>query len=476
MSLDDGPSAFEPILRLQSSPELFEKYGELILNNECYLQTELGHGTNVGRLETTATYLPDTREFEIHSPTLSSTKWSTRENCHPWSRSGQAHSAGREGYGATAVLGSAARCRVLPGLTIGDTGPRVMGGFAAVDNGFARFDHVRIPKENMLSKLAGVKRRRKLTAIAWSRRQDGLLVALHPTRGFDSLAKGLPSGDISQLAEVIMISGLKVLVSNTRIQDIEAARRSMGGHGYSGFSDVGKIYAEYLPAATYEGENYALDGQVLRAALKSFRGICSTSSPPTFSPTSAYLRLLLAKNLLPPELSPASWRDPAVPILLLEWRAALLAHEAAQTVPIGQPDSTPRLTQRVSRAVTEVFVAGQATPHVRATQHPNCGSPLLLCAVLEIIGLTDAFGFTDWELDSALGVFDGRAYEAFGKRVQDEPLNQTELTEAYAVSAIAMAIGGSLTSGLQQSMKPILLRGQRLAAAEKKSRVFSHLD
>jgi acyl-CoA oxidase len=31
-----------------------------------------------------------------------------------------------------------------------------MGGFATTDNGFARFDHVRIPKENMLSKFAGV--------------------------------------------------------------------------------------------------------------------------------------------------------------------------------------------------------------------------------------------------------------------------------------------------------------------------------
>ncbi len=41
----------------------------------CYLQTELGHGTNVASLETTATYIPETREFEIYSPTLTSSKW-----------------------------------------------------------------------------------------------------------------------------------------------------------------------------------------------------------------------------------------------------------------------------------------------------------------------------------------------------------------------------------------------------------------
>ena len=54
------------------------KYGALTRTRGiigCYLQTELGHGSNVARLETTATYLSATREFEIHSPTLASTKW-----------------------------------------------------------------------------------------------------------------------------------------------------------------------------------------------------------------------------------------------------------------------------------------------------------------------------------------------------------------------------------------------------------------
>ncbi|OBZ74786.1 Peroxisomal acyl-coenzyme A oxidase 1 [Grifola frondosa] len=70
--------AFEPVVMSQGSPELIAKYGALVANRGilgCYLQTELGHGTNVSSLETTATYLPDTQEFEIHSPTLTSSKW-----------------------------------------------------------------------------------------------------------------------------------------------------------------------------------------------------------------------------------------------------------------------------------------------------------------------------------------------------------------------------------------------------------------
>ncbi len=40
-----------------------------------YAQTELGHGTFVRGLETTATYHAARQQFVVHSPTLSSTKW-----------------------------------------------------------------------------------------------------------------------------------------------------------------------------------------------------------------------------------------------------------------------------------------------------------------------------------------------------------------------------------------------------------------
>ena len=35
-------------------------------------------------------------------------------------------------------------------------GPKAMGGATSVDNGYVRFDHVRIPAENMLSKFSRV--------------------------------------------------------------------------------------------------------------------------------------------------------------------------------------------------------------------------------------------------------------------------------------------------------------------------------
>jgi hypothetical protein len=39
------------------------------------VRTELGHGSNVRGIECQARWMPKTKEFIIHSPTLTASKW-----------------------------------------------------------------------------------------------------------------------------------------------------------------------------------------------------------------------------------------------------------------------------------------------------------------------------------------------------------------------------------------------------------------
>lgn len=41
----------------------------------------------------------------------------------------------------------------------------------------------------------------------------------------------------------------------------------------------------------------------------------------------------------------------------------------------------------------------------------------------EAVQITDSFGFTDYELGSVLGRFDGRVYETLWEEVQRDPVN-----------------------------------------------------
>ncbi|GAN05440.1 acyloxidase [Mucor ambiguus] len=154
---------FIPTLRNQTTDEQKKLFLEPALKHRiigCYAQTELGHGSNVQGLETTATYIPETNEFELHSPTLTSAKW--------WI-GGLGKAANHAIVMARLItdgkdLGPHPFCvqirsfedhTPLPGITVGDIGPKF--GFNTVDNGFIMFDHYRIPHVAFLAKYSQVK-------------------------------------------------------------------------------------------------------------------------------------------------------------------------------------------------------------------------------------------------------------------------------------------------------------------------------
>lgn len=121
-----------------------------------YAMTEYGHGSDVQNLETTITWTGT--DFEVHSPTESAVKTYLGNAARDATMAvvfGQLI-VGEDKHGIHAILVPirSERGKPLPGVTIGDNGHK--GGLQGVDNGTLAFDHVRVPRENLLNRYGGV--------------------------------------------------------------------------------------------------------------------------------------------------------------------------------------------------------------------------------------------------------------------------------------------------------------------------------
>jgi acyl-CoA oxidase len=124
----------------------------------CFAMTEIGHGSDVAALRTTAGYDPATQEFEIHTPFEAARK----EYIGNAARDGrmaavfaQLVTGGEEqGVHAFLVPIRGADGNPVPGVRIEDCG--LKAGLNGVDNGRLSFDHVRIPRENLLNRYGDV--------------------------------------------------------------------------------------------------------------------------------------------------------------------------------------------------------------------------------------------------------------------------------------------------------------------------------
>ncbi|KAJ3302637.1 fatty-acyl coenzyme A oxidase [Kappamyces sp. JEL0829] len=137
--------------------------GALTLNGVigCFAMTELGHGSNVAGLETTATYDPASEEFIIHTPTLTATKWwigGAAQTCTHSAVYAQLIINGKKCGVKTFVvqLRDPKTFNLMPGIVIGDCGAKM--GRHGIDNGWIQFTYVRVPRSHMLMKHSKVLR------------------------------------------------------------------------------------------------------------------------------------------------------------------------------------------------------------------------------------------------------------------------------------------------------------------------------
>ena len=125
----------------------------------CYAQTELGHGSNVAGIETTATLDKATDEWIIHTPSASATKFWPGDLGRFTT-----HAAvfarcivNGDDYGVQPFMVQIRDVETFlrrKGFESGCVGPKI--GYTSKDNGWAIFTHVRIPRKNMFMGLASV--------------------------------------------------------------------------------------------------------------------------------------------------------------------------------------------------------------------------------------------------------------------------------------------------------------------------------
>lgn len=137
---------FQTALLKLGSDEQAEKWIKNVRSMKwmgCYAQTEMGHGSNVAGLETTATLDLATDEFVIHSPTVTSTKF-WPGGLGLWANYAAVFAqciVGENNYGVNCFLVPIRDLEThlpLKGVKVGDIGPKL--GYNSKDNGWLMFD------------------------------------------------------------------------------------------------------------------------------------------------------------------------------------------------------------------------------------------------------------------------------------------------------------------------------------------------
>ncbi|KAF2480001.1 hypothetical protein BDY17DRAFT_285384 [Neohortaea acidophila] len=557
-------------LRDQGSEEQREKFfkpAQAYKIIGCYAQTELGHGSNVRGLETTATWNSDDKTFTLHSPHLTASKWwigSLGRTANHAVVMAQLVIDGK-GYGPhpfVVQIRDLKTHQALEGVHVGDIGPKF--GYNTMDNGYLLFNKVKIPHISMLARFSSVDAKtnkyvrpsspslvygtltwirstivmqagsvlaRGVTiatrycavrrqfqdrdAPEWEKGENQVLnytmvqirllpllaatFALHFTgKGMQALYEAnhkkmaqktsdsnttrgtgpeetQSSSDL--LADLHATScGLKSLASSVAAEGLEVCRRACGGHGYSSFGGIGAWYADYLPTATWEGDNYMLTQQVARYMLKSARSVLQGQEPSNdttavlswyhkrqdqgaafdilgkdedivsaFAWRSAYLTFEALKHR---EEQKRTWNSLLVDFYRLskahsQYMVVKNFHETIATNNNLDPETLSLLHKlfrlyalhTLETESAEFFTSAAAT--VRQIQLARSKAVMTLMEEIRphAVRLVDSWDFPDWQLDSSLGRYDGKVYEDMFYRANDlNPLNRVDI-DPYPDSA-----------------------------------------
>uniref|UniRef100_A0A4W3HGK1 Acyl-coenzyme A oxidase n=1 Tax=Callorhinchus milii TaxID=7868 RepID=A0A4W3HGK1_CALMI len=276
-------------------------------------------------------------------------------------------------------------------------------------------------------------------------------------------------GDFSSLPELHALSaGLKALLSDVCSAGVETCRRACGGHGYSLLSGLPSLYTRVAGSCTYEGENTVMQLQTARFLMNCLSKVysgqplpqsvsylsdlfstrcCGTEKtdfikPPVYTKAYKHRAQRLIKNagfqlqsLLQSGVEQyVAWDSTS--ILLAQ---AAIAH-CQYTIVNNFVETMSRLQhepeiQQVLQVLCDLYALsgilanaeeflhdGYMTGHqldlVTASQRD-----LLTCVRKDAVSLVDAFDYSDQQLHSAIGSYDGHAYQRLFEWAQKAPMN-----------------------------------------------------
>jgi acyl-CoA oxidase len=302
----------------------------------CFAMTELGHGSNVAGIRTVARYDPAADEFEVHTPDDSARKeYIGNAACHARVATVFAQLVvGDQQHGVHALvvpIRDENGCP-QPGIRIEDCGEKL--GLNGVDNGRIWFDHVRVPRENLLNRYADVTEsggyvsaipsvsKRFFTMIgalvagrvsvalgalsaskvgltiavryAARRRQFGpaggpeisvldylthqrrLLPALATTYALDFALKYLVHRFVNRTDQdgrevEALAAALKAYTTWFAVRTLQSARECCGGQGYMSVNRFASLKADIDIFTTFEGDNTVLMQLVARGLLAEYQ-------------------------------------------------------------------------------------------------------------------------------------------------------------------------------------------------------------
>lgn len=312
-------------------------------------------------------------------------------------------------------------------------------------------------------------------------------------KAYDTAILQFRAGKFDALTEMhVLTSTLKAVSTVLMADGMEQCRKAMGGHGFLNAAGVGPQFLGALPQATYEGDFVVLSIQVGQQLLnavtaKMLKG--KNSNPKT--PTLQYIYDF--DPMKPRDPPPADdvdklLRDSGFLLSIIKLRANFMHYSAAQTFQeeVQAKGMTPasldavkiefmRMTYAHAYVLYAEFFLKRIQevekefPRIAAVLQPlfqlycltvidtgydkgsgfgdfvACGAlpPSAYNKILkrekallkeirpQAVALVDGWNIPDFLLNSCLGRYDGRVYEALYEQTRFEPLNETDISEGY---------------------------------------------